>query len=31
MDQIKLLMVEVLNPNSCSVIGEEEPRGEKKV
>ena len=31
MDQIKLLMVEILNPNSCSVFGEEEPRGEMKI
>jgi len=31
MDQIKLLMLEILNPNSYSVFGEEELRGEKKI
>ena len=31
MEQIKLLMVQILNPNSCSVFGEKEPRGEMKI
>ena len=31
MEQIKLLIVEILNPNSCSVFGEKEPRGEMKI
>ena len=31
MEQIKLLMVEILNLNSCSVFGEKEPRGEMKI